>query len=170
MRRPAAFFSGLVLVGVLLLMIHLLGMLPPIHPLLRRLGLQQPLLQEWVAAGLHALPVYLLSLVWSYITVRPLRRGSKPTTTWCFTGLLLGWLAAVLFGLLDASNQAMLGRMTTTELLLVSGLPPFWGLLNFAAAVLGVLLAGRRAWRNLPVSSRLSAGSGAATKPAVQRP
>lgn len=150
LRRLGALLSGLLLYCVVMLVVSTLASLPSPAPLLGQLGLRPSLPQEIAAATLLATPVFVLALAWSYVTVRPYKRGRRPTTAWCMSGLGLSWLGWLLFGLLHASETSALGELPLSTLLLSSSVPPLWGLLNLLGAALGVLLAGALAARWAP--------------------
>lgn len=146
-RRLAALLSGLLLYAVVMMLVHMLTELPSPTPLLRLLGMQSGVALETAAAALLAMPVFALALLWGHITVRPYRRGSRPTTAWCVSGLMLAWLGWLVYGLIRASETSALGQLPLSTLLLSSKVPPLWGLLNTVATLLGVLLAGGMAAR-----------------------
>lgn len=156
LRRLGALLSGLVLYCVVMLLVSSLASMPSPIALFRQLGVHAALPQELGAAILLALPVLALALPWSYFTVRPLRRGRRPTTAWCATGLLLAWLGWLIYGLIHASQSSRLSELPLRTLLLSSEVPPLWGLLNGLAALIGVILGGRIAARIAAGPNRLS--------------
>lgn len=147
LRRLGALFSGLLLYSVVMLLVSGLTELPSPAGLLGHLGLRQgPAIETGVALTI-ALPVLALALPWSYFTVRPLRRGRRPTTGWCIAGLILAWLGWLVYGLIHAAQSPDLSELPLHTLLLSSTVPPLWGALNGLAALLGVALGGKLAGR-----------------------
>src|SRR5277367_1264928 len=58
-------------------------------------------------AAVFALPVFLLCLLWSYVTVRGKGRASRQATHWTLGGLLLAWLGWFAYTAVSlASNPA----------------------------------------------------------------
>lgn len=150
LRRFGALVSGLLLYFVVMLVVLQLAQLPSPSSLFAPLGLRPGLPVELAGAVLLALPVLLLALPWSYLTLRPQqRRGRQPFTAWCVTGLLIAWLGWLIYGLISASQSSSLTELPLHTLLLSSRTPPLWGVLNALAALLGVALGGRLAARSL---------------------
>ena len=152
-RRLTALCSGLLMYGVcwalawLLADIHLPGDVFP-HAILSR-GSLLSVLSE---AGGIALLLFAIALVWSYFTVRSIKRGKRPTTGWCIAGLGLAWFAGLLIGVFSLSGAEHIGEQSIGILLLSATQPPLWGLLNTLALLMGATVAGILAgkhYRNL---------------------
>lgn len=149
LRRFGALTSGLLLYFVVMIVVLQLGQLPSPASLLTQLGLRPGALNELAAASLVALPVLLIALPWSYLTLRTRRRNRQPITGWCIAGLVIAWLGWLIYGLIRVSQSSILTELPLHTLLLSSRVPPLWGALNALAALLGVALGGRLAARSL---------------------
>jgi hypothetical protein len=152
LRRFGALVSGLLLYFVVMLVVLQLTQLPSPAYMLAPLGLPPGVAVELVGALVFALPVLLLALPWSYLTLRPQSRNRQPITGWCITGLLIAWLGWLIYGLISASQSSSLSELPLHTLLLSSRVPPLWGVLNALAALLGVILGGKLAARSLLAS------------------
>ena len=152
MRSPArigAFVSGLALYSTAMLLVAACAGLGLPVMMVDALGGPDSLELLFGEALLFALPLFLLALVWSYLTVRPTRRGRRPTTAWCLAGLALAWLGWLLYGAAHAAVDGMPVRQSLAELLLSPATPPLWGLLNGLAVLAGVLIAGALVQRQI---------------------
>ena len=149
-RRAGAFASGV------LLYCAVIGA----SATLSEFGLPQAI-QTWLGgrtsvtavvteALLIALLMLLLTLCWTYLTIRPagaLRRGQRPTTPWCLGGIACGWLGWMLFGAMHFALNANAYSQPLLNLLLSSTAPPLWGCLNIVGVAAGAMLAGALASR-----------------------
>jgi hypothetical protein len=93
-----------------------------------------------------ALLLMAFSLVWSYLTVvplGPLRRGHRPTTSWCMGGVGVAWLGWTIYGAIYFSINPRTYTLPLINLLVSSVTPPLWGMFNVVGVVAGVWLAGR---------------------------
>jgi hypothetical protein len=93
-------------------------------------------------AGAIALLLFVIALVWAYLTVRSPKLGQRPTTSWCLTGLSLAWFAWLLMGVFKLSDVQSVGEHSIGVLLLSATQPPLWGLLNILALLMGAIIAG----------------------------
>lgn len=120
-------------------------------------------------AVLIALLMLLLALCWTHLTIRPsgpLRRGHRPTTGWCLSGIACSWLGWMVYGAMHFSLNAKAYSQPLLNLLLSSGSPPLWGILNIIGVAGGAMLAGAMASRARQVQRRLY-GQRAPSKPAT---
>ncbi|MDC6167132.1 hypothetical protein [Paucibacter sp. XJ19-41] len=148
-RRIAAFASGLALYSTAVMLGgSLAGLRLPLG-LTALWGHSESLPQLLAEATVYALPIFALALSWSYVTLRPYRRGRWPATAWCLGGLGLAWLAWLLYGVVCAAETTSLVAMPLSTLLLSPQVPPLWGLLNGLAVLVGVLVAGVLARRHV---------------------
>ena len=149
-RRVGAFFSGFLLYGSVMGLSSVLSKVRLSTQFYAFLGGRTSMLTVILEATVIALLMALLALVWSYITVvprGPLRRGHRPTTSWCVAGVAVGWLAWTIYGAIHFSLNPKVYGQPLYALLLSSNVPPLWGVLNVLAALAGVLLAGHWAKR-----------------------
>jgi len=146
-RRLAAFISGLMLYSVAMLISGALAELHLPREYFKVFGPEGSHAQLLGEACVYALPIFLLTLGWSYFVLRPLRRGSRPTTAWCLGGLGLAWLGWLFYGVVRLSEAPVPGDDSVAVMLLSSLEPPLWGALNGLAALCGVLIAGALAGR-----------------------
>ncbi|QPF76287.1 hypothetical protein G8A07_27385 [Roseateles sp. DAIF2] len=145
-RRIGAFFSGAALYSAAMLLSgHMAELLGP-RDFLYLFGSHGSLGRLFGEALTYALPVFLLALGWSYVTVRPYRRGRRPTTAWCLGGMALAWIGWLFYGVVVAAEGPQYS-VPLAALLLSSLVPPLWGLLNSFAALAGVVTAGSLAKR-----------------------
>jgi hypothetical protein len=151
MRHPvrlAAFCSGLALYSAAVMVGGSLAELAWRSGLPARLGQPESLQQLFGEALLVALPIFLMALAWSYVTVRPYKRGRRPPTAWCLGGLAMAWLGWLFYGAAYAAAEGLHGPDSWLGVLLSPQSPPLWGLLNAVAVLLGILLAGVLARRH----------------------
>lgn len=147
-RRLGALASGLLLYSTAVMVGGLLAgwRLPPAF--LALLGPRDSLSRLLGDAAIHALPIFAMALVWSYVTLRPYRRRRQPATGWCLCGLGLAWLGWLLWGVVEAADGGLPDGLPLSTLLLSPLMPPLWGLMNTAAVLAGVLLAAALARRH----------------------
>lgn len=160
MRHPArlgAFVSGMALYSSAMLLVGAWAGLGLPHGLMEALGGPESLELLLVEALIFALPLFLLAFGWSYVTVRPTRRGRRPTTAWCLAGLALAWLGWLLYGAAHAAVDGLPARSSVAEMLLSPTTPPLWGLLNGLAVLLGVLIAGALVRRQIAAAAAAAA-------------
>jgi hypothetical protein len=164
MRHPArlgAFLSGAALYSVAVMLGGSLADRGLPAGLAAQLGQPESLQQLFGESLLVAMPIFLMALAWSYVTVRPYRRGRRPPTAWCLGGLAMAWLGWLFYGAAYAAAEGLNGPDTWMALLLSPRQPPLWGLLNALAVLLGVLLAGVLARRHALLQPAASAPSAA---------
>ncbi|MCV2353785.1 hypothetical protein LNV09_06355 [Paucibacter sp. B2R-40] len=142
-RRLAALCSGLLLYGVCWTLAWLLADIRlPAHVFPHALVGRGSLGAVLGEAGAIALLLFVIALVWGYLTVRSPKLGQRPTTAWCLTGLGLAWFAWLLMGVFKLSDTQSVAERSIGILLLSATQPPLWGLLNTLALLLGAIIAG----------------------------
>lgn len=149
-RRVGAFFSGLLLYSSVMGISSFLAKLRLPLQIYAPLGGRNSMLSVIAEATVIALLMALLALIWSHVTVvprGPVRRGHRPTTSWCVAGVAFGWLAWTIYGAIYFSLNPKTYGQPLYALLLSSTVPPLWGVLNVVAVLIAVLLAGRWAKR-----------------------
>jgi len=149
-RRLGAIFSGLLLYSSVMGLSSALAKVRLPIQIYAPLGGRTSMLAVILDATVIALLMALLALVWSHITVvprGPLRRGHRPTTSWCVAGVAFGWLAWTIYGAINFSINPRTYVQPLYALLLSSNVPPLWGVLNVVAVLGAVLLAGHWAKR-----------------------
>lgn len=151
-RRIGAFFSGLALYSAAMLMSGLMAELFGPSDFFYLFGSQDSASRIVGESLIYALPVFLLALGWSYLTVRPQRRGRRPTTGACMWGMGLAWLGWLFYGVLAAAQMPHYSSLPLTAMLLSSLVPPLWGVLNMVAALAGVIAAGTLVKRLKPAA------------------
>lgn len=147
MRRLGAFCSGLILYSAAVGLSRTLDdlRLPRgVYALFGGRGSLPVVVGEALAIGLV---LFVMALAWSYVTVKPPKRGRRPTTAWCVGGLGLAWLAWLVYGAIDFSLAPQMSSQPLLTLLLSSSAPPLWGLLNIVGVLTGALMAGSLARR-----------------------
>jgi hypothetical protein len=147
-RHLGAFVSGLALYSAAVLLSGLLAGHHLLGPYLSRLGGDESWARVFGEAAVYAVPVFVLALGWAYVTLRPYRRGRRPTTGWCLSGFGLAWLGWLFYGVLLAAEGGQAGMLPISEMLLSPLVPPLWGLLNALVVLCGVLIAGALARRH----------------------
>lgn len=149
-RRVGAFFSGVLLYGSVMGLSSVLAKVRLPVKVYTLLGGRTSMLTVILEAATIALLMGVVALVWAHVTVvprGPVRRGHRPTTSWCVAGLAVGWLAWTIYGAIYFSLNPKIYGQPLYALLLSSNVPPLWGVLNVLAVLVGVLLAGRWATR-----------------------
>ncbi|MFG6412553.1 hypothetical protein ACG02S_01425 [Roseateles sp. DC23W] len=102
-----------------------------------------------------ALVLFLVALVWAYLTLRPSRRRHKPYIGWLMTGIGLAWAGWLIFGAFSFALKPRAYSAPMQTLLLSSGAAPLFGALNVFGVLGGAWVAGnlaRRKQLNLPSS------------------
>jgi len=98
------------------------------------------------AAALAAI-LFILALVWSYLTLRPARRRHRPYTSWMMAGVGLAWSGWLVFGAFTFALKPRAYSAPLQTMLLSSSAAPLFGALNIVGIVMGVWLAGKLAKR-----------------------
>lgn len=88
-----------------------------------------------------ALPVFLVSLLWSWWTVRPWGGARNPHTAWCVGGAVIAAIAALLAGVVMFSIDPPGYEVPVSYMLLRASQAPLWGVQNTIAAFGGLALA-----------------------------
>lgn len=143
-RRVGAFFSGLILYCAAIGCGILLARVSLPDAVYKSLGGRDSLATVLSEAAVIGLLLFLLALVWSYLTVRP-RAKSKSrhtTTAWCLSGLGLAWLGWLIYGVVNFALNPLGAQTPMSALLFSADVPPLWGLLNVVAVVSGAVVAG----------------------------
>ena len=102
-----------------------------------------------VEAAVVALPVFLLCLLWSYVTIRGMGRSSRQATLCTLGGLVLAWLGWFAYSAVSLASNPEPNQLPLQSLLFALLVPPVWGILNLVAPPAGVVVAGMLAqWSN----------------------
>lgn len=150
-RRILAFVSGLALISTVLLLAPSLSMLA-LPPLMTDfIGADSRVLAQLWRSALFCLPMLALAMLWTWVTLRARQRSRRQTLLWYRAGMMLAiilWYSVgfVLLASYDTRNKAW----STISLLTSSRVPPFWGLQNAGAALLGAWLGSRLLPRRTP--------------------
>lgn len=146
-RRSIAFFSGLLLYcfGAGAAMKYASTGLPrQVYAQLGGRNSLQVMLGEALAI---ALILFLIALVWGYLTLRPQRRRHRPYLAWMMSGIGVAWAGWLIFGAFSFALKPRAYSAPLQSLLLSSNAAPLFGALNIFGVVGGVWLAGRLAKR-----------------------
>jgi multisubunit Na+/H+ antiporter MnhB subunit len=98
-------------------------------------------------AAVLAAILFIVALVWSYLTLRPARRRHRPYTAWMLAGVGLAWSGWLIFGAFTFALQPRAYSAPLQTMLLSSDAAPLFGVLNIVGIVMGVWLAGKLAKR-----------------------
>ena len=146
-RRSIAFVSGILLYcfGAGAAMKYAATGLPrQIYAQLGGRNSLQVMLGEAIAI---ALILFLIALVWGYLTLRPQRRRHRPYIAWMMSGIGVAWAGWLIFGAFSFALKPRAYSAPLQSLLLSSNAAPLFGALNIFGVVGGVWLAGRFAKR-----------------------
>jgi hypothetical protein len=141
-HRIVAFVSGFALYNTVVLVGGFLAAVAIPQAYFAWFGQNKVLALVLAEAVVFALPVFLLALVWSHLTVRGYRGAWRQATKWCFGGLAFAWLAWLVYGLAQLAANPVPNQFPLGTLLLSLLVPPLWSVLNVLAAPCGVLLGG----------------------------
>ena len=141
-HRIVAFVSGFALYNAVVLVGGFLAAVAIPQAYFAWFGQNKVLALVLEEAVVFALPVFLLALVWSHLTVRAFRGAWRQSTKWCFGGLAFAWLAWLVYGLVQLAENPVPNQFPFGTLLVSLLVPPLWGVLNVLAAPCGVLLGG----------------------------
>ena len=155
-RRVGTFFSGLFLYAVSVGGASMLAGYHLPREISRQLGGRQSATVIGIEALLIALVVFLLSLVWSTLSLKPPRKkGRRSVTSWFYSGVLAAWLVGLLYGVFYFALNPRTYQ-TTADLLLTSDVAPLWGVLNTVALLVASLIGGALARKLNPPAVRSS--------------
>lgn len=98
-------------------------------------------------AAVLAAILFVVALVWGYLTLRPARRRHRPYTAWMLAGVGLAWSGWLIFGAFTFALQPRAYSAPLQTMLLSSDAAPLFGALNIVGIVMGVWLAGMLAKR-----------------------
>ena len=146
-RRSIAFFSGLLLYcfGAGAAMKYATTGLPrQVYAQLGGRNSLQVMLGEAVAI---ALILFLVALIWGYLTLRPQRRRHRPYVAWMMSGVGVAWAGWLIFGAFSFALKPRAYSAPLQSMLLSSNAAPLFGAFNIFGVVGGVWLAGRMAKR-----------------------
>lgn len=145
MRRSGRrFFSSLAGVGLYLTAQALgqyLGALGISHSWVSFLGARGSLNVQIAEAVILAIPVFLVSLVWAWLTVRPWGGARHPHTAWCVGGCVIAAVGSLLVGVISFSLNPPGYEVPVSYMLLRYSQAPLWGVQNSLAAFAGLALA-----------------------------
>ncbi len=165
-RRAGAFFSGLFLYCAAIGCASVLADIHLPRAIAARFGGRDSLSVVGFEALCLALLVFLGSLPWAYLSVKPARKSRRTSTPWFLSGIGLGWLGGLLYGTFYfALNPRSFESMS--RLLLASDAPPLWGLLNVVAVICAAVLADKLAKRFNPKAQH-SAGPASTLQPPLR--
>lgn len=141
-RRSIAFFSGLLLYcfGAGAAMKYASTGLPrQVYAQLGGRNSLQVMLGEALAI---ALALFLVSLIWAYLTLRPQRRRHRPYLAWMMSGVGVAWAGWLIFGAFSFALKPRAYSAPLQSMLLSSNAAPLFGALNIFGVVGGVWVAG----------------------------
>lgn len=87
-----------------------------------------------------ALPSLLLAVGWTYLSLRSRQRSRRSTWLWYRIGMALGMVCTFSAGFFALAQLDGTQVWSTLTLLTSARMPPFWGLQNSAAILLGAWL------------------------------
>ncbi|MDY0743658.1 hypothetical protein SNE35_04040 [Paucibacter sp. R3-3] len=155
-RRVGTFFSGLFLYSVSVGGASMLSQYHLPRETAKQLGGRESATVIGIEALLIALLVFMLSLVWSTLSLKPpKKKGRRSITSWFYSGILAAWLAGLLYGVFFFAMNPR-SYQTMADLLLSSDTPPLWGVLNTIALLLASLIGGKLARKLNPPAARSS--------------
>eukprot|EP01136_Pigoraptor_vietnamica_P003151 Opistho-1_new@32010 len=158
-RRLGALVSGGILYSVVIGLSAELAEQRPLSAAYAVLGGRNSFNAVLGEASLIAVVVFVLALLWCYLTVRSLRLGRGSAAAWCVAGLGLAWFGWMMWGATDFALHPKTNNLPISTLLLSSLTPPLWGVLNIFAALAGALIAGAWVRRAFPRPVRRRRGS-----------
>lgn len=91
--------------------------------------------------------IFLVSVIWGYVTLRPARRRHRPYVAWMMSGIGLAWAGWLLFGAFSFAVKPRAYAAPMQTMLLSSSAAPLFGAFNIFGVVSGVWLAGAMARR-----------------------
>ncbi len=94
-----------------------------------------------------AVVLFIVALIWAYLTLRPQRRRHKPYVAWMMSGVGAAWAGWLIFGAFTFALKPRAYSAPLQNMLLSSSAAPLFGALNIFGVVAGVWLAGRLAKR-----------------------
>ncbi|MBV8603171.1 MAG: hypothetical protein JO224_00665 [Pelomonas sp.] len=150
-RRFVAVVSGVLLYAFAILISTIIDKDLLFVPM--RQMIQTHILAVLAVAGITASVVFVVALGWAFVTLRPRQGDRRLLSVWCIGGIVVAWMASLVVGLFALAIGPADHRPDLTGLLLYSGTPPFWGLLNVFAVFAGATLASLLASRALPAAA-----------------
>lgn len=89
-----------------------------------------------------ALVLFVLAVVWGYVTLRPARRRHRPYVGWFMAGIGLAWAGWLVFGAFSFALMPRAYSAPMQTMLLSSGAAPLFGALNIFGVLGGAWVAG----------------------------
>ncbi|MEH0167280.1 hypothetical protein [Roseateles microcysteis] len=159
-RRFFSFVSGAGLYLAAMMLGQYLGSIGVPHSWTSMFGSRGSAEVRVAEAFIFALPVFLICLVWAWLTVRPWGGARTPHTAWCVGGTMVAAAGTLLAGVMMFSLKPPGYEVPVTYMLFRSSQAPLWGVQNTLAAFAGLSLAvfavARYMRRHPPVRSRRS--------------
>lgn len=87
--------------------------------------------------------LFIVALIWGYLTLRPQRRRHRPYVAWMMSGVGAAWAGWLIFGAFSFALKPRAYSAPLQNMLLSSSAAPLFGALNIVGVVAGVWLAGR---------------------------
>lgn len=141
-RGLTAFFSGVLLYCAAIALARVMASLPlpaPVYALIGKRGSVEFLVTQAIAI---AVVLFLLALVWVFLTVRARHRSARSTTVACLTGIAISWVGWLMFGAFFMAFNSRSYSVPWASLVLASHVPPLWGVFNTLGVFLGAGAAG----------------------------
>ncbi len=86
--------------------------------------------------------LFVVSFIWSYVTLRPARRRHRPYVAWMMSGIGLAWAGWLIFGAFNFALQPRAYSAPLQTMLLSSNAAPLYGAMNIFGVLAGTWLAG----------------------------
>lgn len=141
-RRSIAFVSGALLfsLGVGAAMKYAsIGLPRQLYATLGGRNSLQVMLGEAVAI---AAILFIISIMWGYLTLRPARRRHRPYVAWMMAGVGLAWAIWLVYGAFTFALKPKAYSAPLQTMLLASNAAPLFGALNVFGVLGGVWVAG----------------------------
>ncbi len=74
-----------------------------------------------------ALPIFVLAVTWSFLSIRPVRTRHRRATLCCLAGVVAGWFGWAIAGLVQFAAHPSAQPLPWTTLAVAILVPPIWG-------------------------------------------
>ena len=141
-RKVAALASGFVLYMVVVYLVGFLAAIAIPKAYFQFFGRQHATLAlTLLDAATLALPSFMLSLAWFWVTLRWIARPPRVAVFWCLGGIALAWLYWQIDFVLWYQSHRTQDMSALATMLFNTLAPPVWGIPNVLAVPAGLVIA-----------------------------
>jgi hypothetical protein len=154
-RRVAALASGFVIYMVVVYLVGFLAAIAIPKAYFEFFGRQHATLAlTLLDAATLALPSFMLSLAWFWVTLRWIARPPRVAVWWCLGGIAIAWLYWQVDFVLWYQSHRTEDMFPLATMLFNTLIPPIWGISTVLAVPAGLVIATWMASTSVQVAKR----------------